>query len=583
MRESLATHPGLRWAELREACRAEHEAYKRGNPTGFTWFANAANGFAGVPYLLLRVLPELAPEIWGRPEDDFDRFGLFRDPDEPKRPLPRGLGLASTARRPVGADGNPTGQLDFAQPGLHLVSLACGACHTGRVQVGSRMEAVEGGANTQFDVRKWREAFSQTVAAYLDDVVQITSTAQIISALIDQKPDGYFYPADYFGSAPGYANFSVAVEASQQAAVKANLNQILTTLAVGTKVRGTGVDLQLRTSYGNWNAPGLSGYSTGQQDGSGDLIAQLLAQGAAAGGSWDPVGFLGTTFPEMPPFATNTDIPSVWNQQARKVGQWDGSVRMPFWRNLAAQLPIVGQADKVDLHNTGIVANFLHGLPPVPYPFEVDMTRAARGEALFDENCSACHKPLNDAVYGRRDIGTDMNRAEVLNGPARELFLAGFTASCHEPDFRHTDPAGDAVLPCRMDGADIIADRTRPDAQGYVASVLDGIWARAPYLHNGSIPTLRHLLTPGERPATFLRGAVSYDTSNVGWTWDVAEIGRVGDTSPTLMLFDTRRDGAANVGHDRDVVVDGKLRRLDWSGPGNAEAVLDLIEYLKTR
>ena len=583
MREDLTGHPDVSWADLRAACRAEQQAYEKDNPVGFTWFANAANGFAGVPYVVLRVLPDLAPDIWGRPEDQFSRFGLFRDPDEPNRPLPRGLGLASTAGRPVDADGQPTAQLDFTQRGLHVVSLSCGACHTGRVQVNSRMEPVEGGANIQFDVRKWREAFNQTVAGYLSDPGKITDTARQVAALIDQKPEGYFYPADYFGKAPGYAHFSPAVEAAQRDAVKANLVPILTGLATGTKVRGTGVELQLRTSYGNWNAPGLAGYSTGQQDGSGDLIAQLLATSAAASGSFDPAKFLSTHFEEMPPFATNTDIPSVWNQQARKVGQWDGSVRMPFWRNLAAQLPIVGQADKVDLHNTGIVANFLHGLPPTPYPLEVDMTRARRGETLFRDNCVSCHKPLNDAVYGRREIGTDMNRAEVLNPPALKLFLAGFTAACHDPDFRYTDPAGQALLPCRMNGADIIADRTRPDTQGYAASVLDGIWARAPYLHNGSIPTLRHLLVPSERPATFLRGAVSYDPVHVGWTWEVTEIGRVSDAAPTLMLFDTRRDGAANVGHDRNVVVDGKLQRLDWSGPENAEALLDLIEYLKTQ
>ena len=48
--------------------------------------------------------------------------------------------------------------------------------------------------------------------------------------------------------------------------------------------------------------------------------------------------------------------------------------------------------------------------------------------------------------------------------------------------------------------------------RGYVASALHGTWAQAPYLHNGSIPTLRQLLVPALRTeAPFLRGSVSYN------------------------------------------------------------------------
>ena len=46
-----------------------------------------------------------------------------------------------------------------------------------------------------------------------------------------------------------------------------------------------------------------------------------------------------------------------------------------------------------------------------------------------------------------------------------------------------------------------------PQADGYADHPLDGVWARAPYLHNGSVPTLRDLMdAPAERPDTFYRG-----------------------------------------------------------------------------
>ena len=51
---------------------------------------------------------------------------------------------------------------------------------------------------------------------------------------------------------------------------------------------------------------------------------------------------------------------------------------------------------------------------------------------------------------------------------------------------------------------------------GYANSPLDGIWLRAPYLHNGSVPTLWHLLNPQDRPAVFYRGDDTYDFRNVG-------------------------------------------------------------------
>jgi len=59
---------------------------------------------------------------------------------------------------------------------------------------------------------------------------------------------------------------------------------------------------------------------------------------------------------------------------------------------------------------------------------------------------------------------------------------------------------------------------------GYANSPLDGIWLRAPYLHNGSVPTLRDLLQPSaNRPKTFYRGYDVYDQKNVGFVTDVAE------------------------------------------------------------
>jgi hypothetical protein len=81
---------------------------------------------------------------------------------------------------------------------------------------------------------------------------------------------------------------------------------------------------------------------------------------------------------------------------------------------------------------------------------------------------------------------------------------------------------------------------------GYANMPLDGIWLRAPYLHNGSVPTLRDLLNPSEqRPKVFYRGYDVFDWNKVGFVSDVAaEKGR------TFFRFDTSVDGNANKGHE---------------------------------
>ena len=61
--------------------------------------------------------------------------------------------------------------------------------------------------------------------------------------------------------------------------------------------------------------------------------------------------------------------------------------------------------------------------------------------------------------------------------------------------------------------------RVAEGTNGYKADMLHGIWAQAPYLHNGSVPTLGQLMCPATRPARFLRGNLYYDEALVGFEW----------------------------------------------------------------
>ena len=583
------------WAEIQAATEKTHLDYLSANAEGYDWFANATDGFAGVPVILLRSFPDLAPEIWGTPDEKFSRFGLIPSPTEPDRPLPLGLSW------------DPMVEGQAAGP-LKGVALTCGACHIGRVRIPEgdavTYRALVGAPNTQFDVRRWRHAFERTVGEYLNSPENLAKTAGRLREIIASKPANYFYGQ--------YRGLDAGVEAKERelfAVTEPNdvAASILTGFATKIIVSKLAVDKQKATSYSKENAPPLDGGSPGQSDGSGDLIPRLclLDTLASIGPNETLQKFAEMTFPALPiKKATVTDIVSTFNQGARNIAQIDGSVKSPFYRNVAASLAVAGDPKQVNVVNADITAGFIHALPAPAYPFDVDMTRVERGRKLFKTNCGMCHKDHNDIVYKGENttfaeqIGTDPNRSQVLNADALQLFLKHFVASVPET-YETKDANGKTYRPHDLHPNDIVFDRSELANQGYVTNALEGAWSRAPYLHHGSVPTLYHLLVPGERPATFARGSITYDQKHVGWQWNIEQIDRLKQVDQTVSVFNTAWDSSSNRGHDKNLTVDDNgniLRmdwsgaekpgehkvRLDWSGPEKSEALFDLIEYLKT-
>ncbi len=110
---------------------------------------------------------------------------------------------------------------------------------------------------------------------------------------------------------------------------------------------------------------------------------------------------------------------------------------------------------------------------------------------------------------------------------------------------------------------------------GYANMPLDGIWLRAPYLHNGSVPTLRDLLAPPEdRPDLFYRGYDVFDPEKVGFVSGLERIRELEGLSAEgvrrrYFLFDTAERGNRNGGHTYGT-------RL----PSGEKAAL--VEYMKT-
>ena len=107
--------------------------------------------------------------------------------------------------------------------------------------------------------------------------------------------------------------------------------------------------------------------------------------------------------------------------------------------------------------------------------------------------------------------------------------------------------------------------------RGYQAPPLDGVWATAPYLHNGSVPTLHALLKSSERPRVFRRPAstdfANYDKAHVGWIVEPLSVAPDVARMPTheaRYIFDAGRFGLGNGGHTfGDKLTEGDRIGLD--------------------
>ena len=122
---------------------------------------------------------------------------------------------------------------------------------------------------------------------------------------------------------------------------------------------------------------------------------------------------------------------------------------------------------------------------------------------------------------------------------------------------------------------DGIAGPNGTTVAAYKARPLDGIWATAPYLHNGSVPTLYDLLSPlNERPKTFYLGSREFDPVKVGYQ---------SHKIAGAFAFDTSKRGNWNSGHLFDTSSDPKRRAPGILGPRlTPRERAALVEYLKT-
>jgi len=234
----------------------------------------------------------------------------------------------------------------------------------------------------------------------------------------------------------------------------------------------------------------------------------------------------------------------VWNLENRPWVHWDGNTRLPIARNLLASLglgaPLIGKQGLLVFADVDRQTQVSERIRAPRYPFAIDQAAAVRGAETYQARCAACHDgPESDTrLYTATEVGTDPRRAGLT-----QLQADGFNkvlANLDSPGYQPPSTPG-----IRATGK-------------YWAASLAGVWARSPYLHNGSVRTMQELLAPPSgRAKSFHRGSRAYDAERLGYA----------DEGPYVL--DTTSPGNANGGHDYGTDLSAQQKR-------------DLIEFLKT-
>jgi mono/diheme cytochrome c family protein len=246
---------------------------------------------------------------------------------------------------------------------------------------------------------------------------------------------------------------------------------------------------------------------------------------------------------------TPIDVPAWWLARTKSSVFWTGSGRGDRASLMAsASLLCTDSAPEAQriIDAFADVRAYVDTLQPPQWPWSIDDALAERGRAVFTHSCAGCHAKARVVPLAR--VGTDPQLAQRTASDAAPQ-LEWFNGSVYGRA-AHLEATG-----------------------GYVAQPLTGVWATAPYLHNGSVPTLVALLDSSLRPRFWHRprSSMDFDADAVGWKVATAARGKAAerDAWARANLYDTTRPGYSNAGHTFGDALTADERRA-------------VLEYLKT-
>ena len=493
----------------------------------------------------------------------------------------------------------------FGSPGtMDRVAFSCAACHVGRVMVGGRMKFIPGMPNTEIEAQYYSKLLMLTAAALVEsgfdpasptpvNPANIKANTAAVRALYTEMLDkARQHPETLYGSSPE----QIARGKIQALAVADEFPKVMKDLiAIGVKTHFIYYVVAKNNGYkapvpdvlenrpGQMDAfgiaSGLVAIHTRRPDNSFMKFVQHDNPNSPIFSGFSKANGLPSDTPGMtervtdptiagerilknlsawaPPVPAPIDIKSVNWAVHRYHANWDGNQGASS-RTLASGASATGDPRMVNVRIHEPLNPLIDHLPPPPYPFaSVDLARAREGKALFAQRCATCHTAKNHTIYPVSKLGVDANRTLVNTSVSRFGLAALVVEACEiyglnnrgKPGATWCVPQGD--WQARLD--EYFRDTPRRISEGtngYKADMLHGIWAQAPYLHNGSVPTLAHLVCASTRPKRFLRGNLYYDEALVGFEWAQPPHAPYGPYDTMLVKeYDTAVPSRANTGH----------------------------------
>jgi len=461
------------------------------------------------------------------------------------------LGFITTVADSYNPDGLPVGMVrDSDENNGDYIGLTCAACHTGQVMIKGVRIRIDGGQAlinfTQFE--------------------QATLAALQATLANDKK----------------FSRFSQQVITAESAAT-------LTPELLKTQLQTRIAELEKHFAVNATDVP----YGHGRLDAIGQIFNAIAVEAINMPEN--------VRAPDAP-----TSYPVLWDAAHLNVVQWNASAANkepgPLFQNAITALAVYGTVSvakgtstyqsSIRISNLGDIQKHFYQLTAPPWPVAIagalDANKITAGKKLYDQHCIRCHSIIDPADKDRKlqavltpvsEVGTDplmannfINRnvkSGVLEGE-KALVLFGDKIPAETSAMTlvvHTAAGALFNQPWQTIKAIFTQYRSVDDApeqtvfSSYKARPLNGIWASAPYLHNGSVPSIYDLLLPAaQRPATFYVGNIELD---------LVKLGHVYTEAANSSFFDTRLRGNSNAGHEYATQLSDEQR---WA----------LIEYVKS-
>lgn len=465
------------------------------------------------------------------------------------------------------------------------LGLTCAACHTSEIRTGKHVLLIDGGPPLS-DFQSFIQNLSKALHATVQDDAKLTRFAK-----------------------------NVLAEGGYNETEKQRLKQEINSFNVW-------IDDYIKINYGGLLTP----YGYGRLDAFGAILNRVSASST---------GIDSNAFPADAPVS----YPFLWNTSQLSWVQWNGSVNNHIARNVGEVLGVFAHttvktsnpAEIFDSSANIVNLDFLEQMMSeldspkwgAPLP-AIDQATAAKGKALYAMNCIACHSirdengqfpmtPPNPVgahfidikMIGLEKIRTDPLMAMNFVNPAlnvdpgvlrrflpdkfqnedkvpRAVMLSTMVKNVIGKQLMAFSPPLDERQKLELSGFHLPPEKggsEPPNPVAYKARPLNGIWATAPYLHNGSVPSLYQMLLPEKkRQSSFYVGSTVFDSKDVGFKSSPA-----GNSYLFNTLDATGRPipGNANHGHSGKLHTSMKGADGQWRDFTDEERY-QLIEYLKT-